>query len=102
MRDFVQIFERMGCSAHLVRGSVTNFADITRAVDGAPTSIRGATHLGMVLDDRAFLRMTIGEWNCVTAPKKTGAWDLHAVSARVTWIWTFVIFSAPYRGYEGN
>ncbi|KFA77973.1 hypothetical protein S40288_07716 [Stachybotrys chartarum IBT 40288] len=78
--EFTKMLSSMGCAAQLIRGSVENEADIVRAVDGASAPIKGIIHMGMVLRDEAFPRMTIDDWNAATRPKIDGAWNLHKVS----------------------
>lgn len=78
--EFTTMLSSMGCAAQLIRGSVENEADIVRAVDGASVPIKGIIHMGMVLRDEAFPRMTIDDWNAATKPKIDGAWNLHKVS----------------------
>lgn len=74
---FVNEIQSMGCEVHLVRGSVTNVADVARAVAESPRPLKGVLQMTMVLHDQAWQKMTIDEWNETTAPKVKGTWNLH-------------------------
>jgi aryl carrier-like protein len=74
---FIQEIESMDCKIHLVRGSVTNRADVSRAVAESPCPLKGVLQMTMVLHDQAWEKMTIDEWNGATAPKVQGTWNLH-------------------------
>ncbi|RYP11915.1 hypothetical protein DL765_007558 [Monosporascus sp. GIB2] len=94
-RDFARTLESMGCTVQLVRGSVTDAADVARAMDGTPTTLKGIIHMAMVLRDQAFSRMSIDDWNGSTAPKITGTWNLHQIScARGMDLDFFILFSS--------
>lgn len=41
----------MGCTVQLVRGDVTNLADVVRAVDEAVAPLKGIIQMSMVLRD---------------------------------------------------
>lgn len=51
---FVQETQSMGCEVHLVRGSVTNMADVARAVEVSPRPLKGILQMTMVLHDQAW------------------------------------------------
>jgi KR domain len=74
---FVEEVQSMGCEVHVVRGSVTKVADVTRAVAESPRPLKGILQMTMVLHDQAWRKMTIDEWNEATAPKVRGTWNLH-------------------------
>ena len=76
-RDFVREIESMGCSVQLVRGSVTNKEDVSRAVNGVPATLKGIIQMTMVLHDQSFPRMTFDDWESATQPKIQGTWNLH-------------------------
>ncbi|CAK3992631.1 polyketide synthase [Lecanosticta acicola] len=75
--DFVHEIESMGCDAKMVPGSVSNAADVSRAVEQANGRLKGVLQLSMVLRDQAFQEMTIDEWNAASVPKVEGTWNLH-------------------------
>ncbi|KAI0005181.1 hypothetical protein F4779DRAFT_633577 [Xylariaceae sp. FL0662B] len=92
---FVRMLDSMGCNTKLVRGSVTKAVDVSRAIDATVQPLRGIIHMGMVLRDRAFSQMTIDDWDCVTAPKIRGTWNLHNIScARGIDLDFFILFSS--------
>ncbi|PYH37625.1 type I polyketide synthase [Aspergillus neoniger CBS 115656] len=74
---FVTEIQSMGCEVHLVRGSVTNAADVARAVAESPRPLKGVCQMTMVLHDQAWQKMAIDDWNETTAPKVKGTWNLH-------------------------
>ncbi|GKZ38794.1 type I Iterative Polyketide synthase (PKS) [Aspergillus brasiliensis] len=92
--DFVRELESMGCEVRLVQGSVTNEADVSRAIQQAP-NLKGILQLSMVLRDQAFPQMTLAEWNTAVGPKIQGTWHLHNLTqaAGIT-LDFFVLFSS--------
>lgn len=93
--QFVHELNSMGCQVQLVRGSVTGFDDVSRALEGAPYPIKGVLQMSMVLRDENFSRMTLDQWNAATLPKVRGTWNLHnaTVSANLD-LDFFVLFSS--------
>ncbi|PYI00202.1 polyketide synthase [Aspergillus ellipticus CBS 707.79] len=92
--DFVRELESMGCDVRLVPGSVTNEADVARAIQQAP-NLKGILQLSMVLRDQAFPQMTLAEWNTAVGPKLQGTWHLHhATQAAGITLDFFVLFSS--------
>ncbi|GAT18903.1 polyketide synthase [Aspergillus luchuensis] len=92
--DFVRELESMGCDVRLVQGSVTNEADVKRAMQQAP-NLKGVLQLSMVLRDQAFPHMTLAEWNTAVAPKIQGTRHLHnATQAAGITLDFFVLFSS--------
>nr|APX44002.1 polyketide synthase [Pestalotiopsis microspora] len=75
--DFVHLLSSMGCTTRLVRGSVSDAADVARVVSKSSKQLKGVIHMAMVLRDRSFDRMSFDDWNSTMAPKVTGAWNLH-------------------------
>ncbi|KAH3942932.1 hypothetical protein HBI24_080280 [Parastagonospora nodorum] len=70
---------QMGCTAHLVAGSVENADDIAQAIDSTKKVIKGVFQLAMVLKDAPLLEMTYSDWVDVNGPKVKGTWNLHNV-----------------------
>jgi acyl carrier protein len=92
---FVKMLESMGCAAQVVRGSVDNAEDVKRAMDEVSLPIKGIIHMGMVLRDQAFPRMTIDDWRGATDPKIAGARNLHQASLdRKLDLDFFILFSS--------
>ncbi|KAJ4391882.1 hypothetical protein N0V93_005502 [Gnomoniopsis smithogilvyi] len=101
-RGFVRMLASMGCAAYLVRGSVTNLADVARAVDGSPKPLRGVIHMAMVLRDQSFGRMTVDEWDSVVRPKVEGTWNLHIVTQEKHLELDFFILFSSLSGVLGQ
>ncbi|KAH8648631.1 hypothetical protein BX600DRAFT_389283 [Xylariales sp. PMI_506] len=79
--DFKHELESMGCSVHLIRGSVTNRDDVTLAVNAAASNpLKGIIQMSMVLRDQSFPRMSIEEWTEGIQPKVDGTMILHEVT----------------------
>ncbi|KAL9019704.1 MAG: hypothetical protein Q9185_003042 [Variospora sp. 1 TL-2023] len=79
--QFIKELNSMGCSARLVRGTVTSLADVTTALHNAEKNpVRGILQMSMVLRDQNFTTMTWSEWQEATAPKVQGTWNLHNAS----------------------
>lgn len=92
---FVDELNSMGCQIQLVQGSVTNFEDVTRAVEGATRPLKGILQLSMVLRDENFFKMTLNQWNAANLPKVYGTWNLHnATVAAGLNLDFFVLFSS--------
>ncbi|KAI8241966.1 hypothetical protein K4K55_011505 [Colletotrichum sp. SAR 10_96] len=92
--DTVRELESMGCRIELVRGSVINKDDVSRAITHAP-NLKGIIQASMVLRDENLVRMSLDHWNQAVAPKVTGTWNLHhaAIEAGVN-LDFFVLFSS--------
>jgi acyl carrier protein len=90
---FIEEVQSMGCEVHLVRGSVTKVADVTRAVAESPRPLKGILQMTMVLHDQAWRKMTIDEWNGATAPKVRGTWNLHNETQSLN-LDFFILFSS--------
>ncbi|KAH0435679.1 polyketide synthase [Colletotrichum camelliae] len=92
--DTVRELESMGCQVELVRGSVINKDDVSRAITHAP-NLKGIIQASMVLRDENLVRMSLDHWNQAVAPKVTGTWNLHhaAIEAGVN-LDFFVLFSS--------
>ena len=75
-RDFVRELESMGCSVQIIQGSVTSKADVSQAIKQGP-NLKGIMQCSMVLQDQAFTRMSLGEWEKAVSPKVQGTWNLH-------------------------
>jgi NAD(P)-dependent dehydrogenase (short-subunit alcohol dehydrogenase family) len=74
---FFHELESQGCSALAVQGSVSNLADVTKAVAASSKPLKGILQMSMVLRDQSFTRMTHEEWTTAVAPKVDGTWNLH-------------------------
>ncbi|KAI1820897.1 hypothetical protein F4861DRAFT_545132 [Xylaria intraflava] len=92
--DFVCLLESMGCDVQIVRGSVTNLADVRRAVNGSRAPLKGIVQMSMVLRDQRFSLMTIEDWNNAVQPKILGTWNLHEACAQGVDLDFFLLFSS--------
>ncbi|XDG09180.1 hypothetical protein ABKA04_008795 [Annulohypoxylon sp. FPYF3050] len=92
---FVNELKSMSCDVKLVKGDVTDFEDVAKAISSASYPLRGIIQMSMVLRDQNFEAMTFDEWNVVVAPKVQGTWNLHnaTVTAGVD-LDFFVLFSS--------
>ncbi|KAL6890027.1 hypothetical protein GGI43DRAFT_425686 [Trichoderma evansii] len=90
---FVKEIQSMGCEVHLVRGSVTEAADVARAVAESPRTLKGIIQMTMVLHDQAWRKMTIDEWHGTAAPKVKGTWNLHNETQSLN-LDFFILFSS--------
>lgn len=92
---FVNELHSMGCDVKLVRGSVTEVRDVTRAIQAASHPLKGIIQMSMVVHDRNFTVMTYDEWIGSVAPKVQGTWNLHnaTISAGIE-LDFFVLFSS--------
>ncbi|KAI5927661.1 KR domain-containing protein [Camillea tinctor] len=100
--SFVRMLASMGCTAHLVRGSVTEHADVTRAIDESRKPLKGVIHMAMVLQDQSFRRMTLDNWNSATGPKIEGTWNLHMVTQEKQLELDFFILFSSLSGVLGQ
>ncbi|KAK5987506.1 Highly reducing polyketide synthase gloL [Cladobotryum mycophilum] len=89
---FLRELESQGCQAIPAVGSVSEMADVKRAIQMAPTRIAGVIQMSMVLRDTAILDMSYEDWTAVLAPKVTGTWNLH--SALLEDVDFFILFSS--------
>lgn len=101
-KDFIRELESMNCSVQLVRGSVTNSDDVSRAVDGTPAPLKGIVQMSMVLRDQGFQRMTIDEWNEAVQPKVQGTWNIHNVTHSRNIDLDFLILFSSLSGILGQ
>ncbi|KAF5022679.1 hypothetical protein F66182_5227 [Fusarium sp. NRRL 66182] len=67
----------MGCTVTMVRGSVNSLDDVKKAINDAPSPVKGVFHLAMVQRDSPLLDMKWADWNDANEPKVGGTWNLH-------------------------
>lgn len=94
---FVQELHSQGCEVSLIDGSVSNKADVQRAVENETTSNRalaGVINLSMVLKDVGLSDMTFADWNTAVEPKVRGTWNLHEAVLNIQELDFFVLFSS--------
>lgn len=100
--DFVRELQSMGCSVQLVRGSVTDLDDVTRAIERTPAPVKGIIQMSMVLRDQALPRMTIDEWNACVGPKVKGTWNLHNITVSHGLALDFFVLFSSLSGVIGQ
>ncbi|KAJ5900212.1 polyketide synthase [Penicillium subrubescens] len=94
-QEFAEELSSMGCRANFVQGSVSNLADVTKAVTQAQGRLKGILQMSMVLCDQSFPQMTLEEWNTAVDPKVKGTWNLHCASVSANaGLDFFVLFSS--------
>ncbi|KAF5121796.1 Highly reducing polyketide synthase gloL [Metarhizium anisopliae] len=94
---FVKELHSQGCQVLLVEGSVSNKADVQRAVDNEVTASRalaGVINLAMVLRDVAFTDMSFADWNTAVGPGVRGTWHLHEAISDINELEFFVLLSS--------
>ena len=101
-RTFIEELTSLGCQVRIIRGSVTDPNDVTRALEGAPYPVKGVIQMSMVLRDENFTKLTHDNWHATIAPKVQGTWNLHnATLSTDTNLDFFVLFSS-ISGIIGN
>ncbi|OTB01304.1 hypothetical protein M426DRAFT_14612 [Hypoxylon sp. CI-4A] len=76
--ELVNRLKARGAQVHVIRGDVTDIADVKKVVavcSGTP--IGGVVHAAMGLHEDIFTRMTNEAWRTSVRPKWAGAWNLH-------------------------
>ncbi|KAL9609603.1 MAG: hypothetical protein Q9167_005646 [Letrouitia subvulpina] len=74
---FVVELAAQGCSVQTISGSVSNLADVKRAVCSAAKPIAGVLQASMVLSDASLGEMTFEQWQTALLPKVQGTWNIH-------------------------
>ncbi|PWY87347.1 hypothetical protein BO94DRAFT_585895 [Aspergillus sclerotioniger CBS 115572] len=94
-QSFVHELATMGCEAHLVKGSVSDMAAVTQAIQVSTAPLKGVLQMSTVLRDQAYPKMTWDDWSAATSPKIQGTWNLHnaTVAAGID-LDFFVLFSS--------
>ncbi|RFU80508.1 polyketide synthase [Trichoderma arundinaceum] len=99
LQNYIRELGSQGCKVQLVAGSVSNMADVERAVNTAAKPIAGVINLSMVLRDISLTEMTYDDWTTAVAPKVQGTWNLHnAISNELD----FFILCSSYSGIVGQ
>ena len=88
--------EEGGARLTAVRGDITRREDVSRILDGIAAGmppLRGVIHAAGVIDDGVVTELDWSRFESVLAPKVTGAWLLHELTARLP-LDFFVLFSS--------
>jgi hypothetical protein len=99
--DFIEELKSMGCDVRLVKGSVANIDDVSRAVHQA-RNLKGIMQCSMVLQDQAFPRMSLFDWKTATAPKVEGTWNLHNATLSAGIDLDFCVLFSSMSGVTGQ
>ncbi|KAI2827547.1 hypothetical protein CBS147345_6499 [Aspergillus niger] len=92
-RGFIKELEVQGCLVTCVAGTVTDLADIQRAIGKCTKRLSGVVQMALHLQDRTFEHMTPDEWDSGLAPKVAGTWNLHTATQGVD-LSFFVMFGS--------
>ncbi|PYH28781.1 type I polyketide synthase [Aspergillus neoniger CBS 115656] len=79
-RKFIKELEVQGYGVSCVAGTVTDPADVQRAIGNCTNRLTGVVQMALNLQDRTFEHMTPEEWDSGLAPKVTGTWNLHTAT----------------------
>ncbi|OJZ83134.1 hypothetical protein ASPFODRAFT_142034 [Aspergillus luchuensis CBS 106.47] len=79
-QKFIKELEVQGCRVICVAGTVTDPADVQRAIGKCTNRLTGVVQMALNLQDRTFEHMTPEEWDSGLAPKVTGTWNLHTAT----------------------
>ncbi|KAI3321506.1 acyl transferase domain-containing protein [Xylariaceae sp. AK1471] len=91
----------LGCTVTMVKGDVTDVADVTRAIQAAGEApLKCLLQMSMVLRDRVWENMTWTDWQESRVSKIQGTWNLHTLLGN-TPLDFFVVFSS-ISGIVGN
>ncbi|KAL4875728.1 putative polyketide synthase [Aspergillus karnatakaensis] len=77
-QEFLHELEALGCNTTTVAGSVSNAADVQRAISSSHAPVHGVINLSMVLKDQRYFEMTHEEWRVPFESKVHGTWTLHS------------------------
>lgn len=100
--DFLHELSVQGCKTVCISGSVTNAADVKRAVAACNFPLKGVLQLSAALHDRTFRNMTYKEWTDCLDPKVMGTWNLHQETKQISDVQFFVLFGSLAGVYGNN
>lgn len=93
-KAFIAELESQNVTVTVIQGSVSELADVERAVNASHKPLRGILQMSMVLRDQSFLKMTSTEWSEAVTPKVQGTINLHEATKDTTKLDFFVLFSS--------
>lgn len=76
-REVVESLESSGAVVRVVRGDVSNKADVVACMTASPKPIGGVIQAAMGLHEALFSRMTHAAWHTGVQPKWRGTWNIH-------------------------
>ncbi|KAI8963504.1 polyketide synthase [Daldinia sp. FL1419] len=80
-KNFVSLLENSGADVRVVRGDVSNLADVKVAVEACcamGAAVGGVVQAAMGLHESIFSSMGHGAWHTSIQPKWAGTWNLHS------------------------
>ncbi|KAI9157894.1 Highly reducing polyketide synthase gloL [Paramyrothecium foliicola] len=92
-QEFVRDLESYGCRVIPIAGSVTDAADVQRAVSAAETPIAGVIQMSMLIRELPLSETNFENWSDGIASKVAGTWNLHHALADVE-LDFFILFSS--------
>jgi len=95
-REAVEALRRAGAEVAAPAGDISKPEDVARVLADVARSmppLRGVIHAAMVLDDASVFEMSLERLRTVMAPKMSGAWNLHTLTADAP-LDFFVLFSS--------
>ncbi|KAJ5100496.1 Acyl transferase/acyl hydrolase/lysophospholipase [Penicillium angulare] len=76
-KDLVDELISQGAHVTVIRGNVSNYEDVERAVDAADCPIGGVIQAAMALGESLWSEMPHSGWESTLSPKVKGTWNLH-------------------------
>lgn len=92
-KAFIGELRSMGVDVRAICGDIRKLEDVQRAVDAAPTPLKGVLQLTAVQADENFARLPKEQWDFSIGPKVTGTWNLHHATSNVK-LDFFLLFSS--------
>ncbi|UNI16442.1 putative PKS/NRPS-like protein biosynthetic cluster [Purpureocillium takamizusanense] len=94
-KAFVRELAAQGCNAQVVKGDAAYQRDVEKAIRSTDQPIAGVLLMSMVLQDRAFLKLTLDDWQAAVTPKVDASWAVHnALESTQTNLDFMVLFSS--------
>ena len=82
-KRLVDDLEGAGANCVIIRGNVTSYDDVVRAISAAPTPLAGVIQAAMGLNEAIFQNMPRKHWISGTEAKVKGTWNLHNALAQL-------------------
>ncbi|KAF2877547.1 KR domain-containing protein [Massariosphaeria phaeospora] len=76
-KDLVDDLKKAGARFEIVRGDVSNYHDVEKAVESADSPLGGVVQAAMGLHEALWTAMSNDAWNASIRPKIDGTWNLH-------------------------
>jgi len=95
-REAVEAVRQAGAEVVVATADVSKPDEVARVladIEGSMPPLRGVIHAAMVLDDASVFELSLERLKTVMAPKMSGAWNLHTLTANAP-LDFFVLFSS--------